>query len=109
MLVVLVDDDEQGSGPVLRTGDSGLTIEFEGTVTVTEPDGRQHKECARQKWSFSNDRGFLLTINFGNERKPRVSFAGTDKTPSSHIGEAIASAIRATSTPSETHGAPEEV
>lgn len=107
MLSVVLIDDDTGSVPIVRNGGDGLQIEFEGTITVTETDGRTHREHACQKWTFSTDAGFLLTINFGNERQPRVSYAGTNKTPASHIGEAIASAIRATSSPSSTHEGPE--
>lgn len=107
MLLVVMDEGEQGDGLELRHSEDGLRIEMEGTVTVTDPDGRQHTECARQKWSFSADSGFLLTIHFGTELKPRIAYAGTAKTPADHIGEAIASAIRATSTPSETPRTPE--
>lgn len=107
MLVVLVDDDEREIGPTVRQGSDSLEIEFEGQVTVTERDGKQHSEHACQRWTFSKDSGFLLTINFGTERKPRVTLAGTDKTPAAHIGEAVASAIRAMSSQPSTHEGPE--
>ena len=104
-IFVLVDD--QGRNGVLRQEGEAWRIEFEGTVTVTDRDGSTHRECATQAWSFSSDSGFLVTINFGTERTPRVSLAGNDKTPMGVVAETIASTIRATSSQSETHPTPE--
>lgn len=102
MLLVVMDEDENGGGPELEHAGDGLRIQFKGKMIVTDPDGTERSEYACQTWSFSNDTGFLLTINFGTERKPRITYAGTAQTPASHIGEAIASAIRGVAIPPES-------
>jgi hypothetical protein len=89
---------------VRREGDDSWVIEFEGTITVTDSNGRTHTECARQTWRFNQESGFVLTISFGTEKDPRVQLAGNDRTPAQVIGETIAATIRATSNPSATRG-----
>jgi len=84
----------------------GLHIHFEGRVTVTDPDGTQHTECARQDWTFSDESSFLVQIAFGNEADPRVTLAGNERTPPQVVAETIASAIRASSSPSGTRRVP---
>lgn len=104
-LVVFFGDNE-GSMMLRQEGET-WRIEFEGIITVTDRDGATSTECIRQTWSFSSDSAFLLTLNFGTERTPRVSLAGNDKTSIGVIGETVASTIRATSSQPASHPGPE--
>jgi hypothetical protein len=96
--VRIIADNNGKRGTVLarESGEGSWTIEFEGPITVTDRDGRRYCEYARQTWRFSQDNGFVLNIEFGQEEEPRVTLAGNDKTGAGVIGETIASTIRST-------------
>lgn len=88
------------------TPGAGIRIQFEGSITVTDRDGTEHRECARQNWTFSDASSFLVQVSFGTEAEPRVTLAGNERTAATVVAETIAAAIRASAIPPETRPAP---